>query len=118
MAALGPVGAQSSGPVIIPTYFHVVHKQDGTGNVSIATVHDQIAVLNDAFKPTGFQFELLETTRTANDAWATGTFDCELEMKAALREGTAETLNLYSADFPELLGWATLPAGAQTRARA
>jgi hypothetical protein len=81
-------------------------------------VEDQMTVLNAAFESTGFQFELLDTTRTANDSWATltpGTQN-ELDMKTELREGTAETLNIYSAELTDsLLGWAYFPSGACAR---
>lgn len=118
MAALGPAAAQSSGPIVIPTYFHVIHKKDGTGNINDTMVEDQMTVLNAAFESTGFQFELLDTTRTANDSWATltpGTQN-ELDMKTELREGTAETINIYSAELTDsLLGWANFPSGACAR---
>jgi hypothetical protein len=82
-------------------------------------------VLNDAFSglnkgalaATSFQFVLAGVDRTANDAWfdalAPGTTQ-ERDMKAALRQGGADALNIYTADLVGgLLGWATFPSSYQ-----
>jgi hypothetical protein len=59
----------------IPVYFHVVHAEDGTGNVSLADVEEQIDVLNITFGgmttgyDTGFRFTLADVDWTGNDAW-------------------------------------------------
>ena len=36
---------------------------------SDAALSAQLEVLNDAFEPVGFQFNLLNTTRTINEYW-------------------------------------------------
>jgi hypothetical protein len=36
---------------------------------SDAALSAQMEVLNDAFEPVGFQFNLLNTTRTINEYW-------------------------------------------------
>jgi hypothetical protein len=66
MAALGPVDTAQTGPIVIDTYFHLIHGTDGAGNNSQAMVEAQMKVLNDAFAPE-FQFNLVETTRTPNN---------------------------------------------------
>jgi hypothetical protein len=99
----------------IPVYFHVI--TDGsTGDVSPATVDDQMTVLNLAYGgfygglDTGFQFELADLDYTDNADWyAQATFADELEMKAALKQGQATALNVYSTSGGDFLGWAYYP---------
>lgn len=113
MAARGPVSAMASTPTVIQTYFHILHKTDGTGNISDQMVKAQIDVLNAAYASAGFQFNLVETTRTPNNAWyslGSGT-SSENQAKNALRRGTAQHLNIYAAELSGgLLGWATFPS--------
>ena len=53
--------------------------------------------MNQAYGPSGFQFNLLGTDFTANDDWAAAGqgSQAELEMKTSLHKGTYENLNLY-----------------------
>ena len=39
------------------------------GNVLDSQISDQIAVLNSVYKPIGFSFQLIKTTRTVNADW-------------------------------------------------
>ncbi|GAA1783551.1 zinc metalloprotease [Streptomonospora arabica] len=111
----GPGAAQQI-DVTVPVAVHIVHAEDGTGNVSNGTVREQIAVLDEAFggglagADTGFGFDLAETTRTANNAWFSDFAEHEEEIKDRLRQGGAETLNLYITDLGEgVLGQAAFP---------
>jgi len=98
---------------VIPVYFHVITSSSGQGALSPQTVQSQMAVLNDAFAGTGWSFNLVATTTTANNSWFTagnGT-TAERQMKAALRQGGAGALNIYSTNpGGGLLGWATFPS--------
>jgi hypothetical protein len=70
-------------------------------------------VLNAAFASTGWRFNLAGTTRTNNDSWYTMTpgSTAETQAKAALRQGSADDLNIYLANIGGgLLGWATFPS--------
>lgn len=63
-------------------------------------VQGQIDLLNESYKPHGFSFKLIETTRTINESWADiGTSpvkpSTEGEMRAALRKGGYQDLNLF-----------------------
>jgi hypothetical protein len=95
----------------ISVYWHVINN-GSEGNVSDQAIASQISVLNAAFASTGWQFNLVATTRTTNSTWYTcsgGT--CESQMKNALRQGTADDLNIYSNNMGGgLLGWATFPS--------
>jgi hypothetical protein len=122
----GATAAAAFAPVEIPVRFHVIAKdrgQDG-GNVSRARIDAQIQVLNDAYAPHGFSFELERVTRSFEPQWfnliaSNGAEPRyfrgggkEVAMKKALYDdSTSETLNIYSASLGQfLLGWAYYPS--------
>jgi hypothetical protein len=102
----------------VPTWFHIVHHADGTGNVSNQAVRDQLAVLNEGFAGgeggvnTGFRFSLAGITRTANTEWylAGPTTSGERAMKRALKRGGDDTMNVYLTTAGVYLGWAYFPS--------
>ena len=102
-------GAKDSGGVVtIPVYWHVVTSAAGAGNVS-ARIPDQMNVLRDAYAGSKFAFDLKDIEVVANNAWyfaAAGSAD-EAAMKAALRRGGPESLNIYTTNGDVYLGWAT-----------
>jgi hypothetical protein len=100
----------------VPVYFHVI--TDGaTGSLTDRQIADQMQVLNRTFAGgeggarTGFSFRLAGVTRTDNAAWfhAGPGGTNEHSMKATLRQGGANALNLYSTTAGDFLGWAYLP---------
>ena len=110
----------------IRTFVHVITRSDGTGDVTDAQIRDQLDVINAAYAgttspasaPTPFTFELVDTDRTANDAWydwnLTEDFSDEdaeaKEAKRSLHEGGYADLNVYIAGLGSgLLGYATFP---------
>ena len=97
---------------VVNVYFHVI-TNGSTGNVSDATIQSQIDVLNAAYAPFGWSFNLVSVNRTSNAAWFTmapGT-TAERQAKRALHLGSADDLNLYTANpGGGLLGWATFPS--------
>jgi hypothetical protein len=105
------LGAERTGGVI-NVYFHVITNTSGAGDVSNGAIASQINVLNNAYAAWGWSFNLVGTNRTANNTWYTMTPGsvAESQAKATLRQGTAESLNLYTANLGGgLLGWATFP---------
>jgi hypothetical protein len=99
----------------INVYWHVINNGTSTsaGNISDQSIAGQINVLNAAYASTGWQFTLVGTDRTTNASWYTCTpgATCESQMKNALRQGTADDLNIYSNNMGQgLLGWATFPS--------
>ncbi|HZJ55626.1 MAG TPA: zinc metalloprotease [Myxococcaceae bacterium] len=109
--AKGGVGAPKLGTITIPVYVHVITTSSGAGDVS-SRVPRQIAVLNNAYSATGVKFDLVDTNVVVNDAWYNVGFNSKEEkaMKSALRQGGADTLNIYTASLGGgLLGWATFP---------
>ena len=99
-------------PVTINVYFHIIRSSSGAGAVSNQQINQQLNILNDAFAGTA-TFVLADTETTVNDAWFAmepGT-SAERDAKAALRQGSADDLNIYSANpGSSLLGWATFPS--------
>jgi hypothetical protein len=101
----------------VDVYFHVIH--DGaTGNVSNQAIADQITVMNLGYGGmeggfnTGFSFKVVGIDRTDNAAWfnaQAGSAD-ERAMKAALHQGDASDLNIYSSTAEAYLGWAYFPS--------
>ncbi|KAM0789525.1 hypothetical protein ACM66B_000340 [Microbotryomycetes sp. NB124-2] len=108
-----------TGTKTIQVYFHVVRAGTSLsqGNVPDSQIANQIAVMNDNFANSGFQFVLAGTDRTTNSDWfnnAGPNTSQQTAMKRALRKGTKATLNLYSVGFTSgsgagLLGYATFP---------
>ena len=98
----------------INVYFHVIRRGTGTtnGDVPASWITSQINVLNAAYSGTGWSFTLVSTDRTTNSTWFTGCYgSSETAMKNALRQGTADDLNIYTCSpSGGILGYATFPA--------
>jgi pregnancy-associated plasma protein-A len=111
-AAGDPTASRTGG--VVNVYFHVINKGTGIANGDIpqSMINDQIAVLNAANQPWGWSFQLVSVDRTTNASWYVmepGTV-AETQAKNALRQGSADDLNIYSANIGGgLLGWATFP---------
>eukprot|EP01115_Flamella_aegyptia_P003532 TRINITY_DN16171_c0_g1_i2.p1 TRINITY_DN16171_c0_g1~~TRINITY_DN16171_c0_g1_i2.p1 ORF type:complete len:154 (+),score=17.97 TRINITY_DN16171_c0_g1_i2:105-566(+) len=85
----------------INVYFHVIARSTSTadGYLPDSMIQSQMNVLNAAYAPTGWQFNLVAVDRTINSAWFTGCAGTsESAMKNALRRGTAADLNLYTCN--------------------
>jgi hypothetical protein len=101
------------GAGVIDVYFHVIEDGAGGGMVSDTAIAAQMQVLNASFAFTGWSFNLVLVDRTASAAWYNGcdSASIEAEMKAALRQGSADDLNVYTCGPGDgLLGWATFPS--------
>lgn len=106
--------------ITIPVVFHVI-SEDGTranGNITDAMINSQMTVLNQAFAGqtggavTAFGFSLQAINRVTNPAWypIIDGSNAERQMKAQLRTGGKNTLNIYTGLLSDdLLGWATFP---------
>jgi len=115
-------GERAGGPVTVPVAFHVIRRDltpEG-GNVPASQIAAQMKVLNDSFSGrtggarTGFRFELESVDRTTARKWfhLTG-YGQDAAMKAALKVGGPDTLNIYSANLGALLlGYAYLAQDA------
>ena len=108
-------GSRAAGAAAIPVYWHVINNGTGIANGDIPTlqINNQISVLNAAYAGTGYGFVLAAVDRTTNASWYTATngTTAERNMKNALRQGSADDLNIYSNNMGGgLLGWATFPS--------
>ena len=121
-----PHARMANGSVNIKTIFHVIsdHALTSPENSRMNTmIGAQMQVLNDSYSgktagaasDTPFRFTLTRTTHTVNSTWSTvvpGKAGVERDMKKALYEGDATTLNVYVANIGGgLLGWAYFPKG-------
>jgi hypothetical protein len=100
---------------VINVYVHVINNGTSAsqGNISDAMIASQISVLNNAYAPWGWSFNVVSTDRTTNSAWYTAGHGstAETQMKNALRKGGAADLNMYTNNMGGgLLGWATFPS--------
>lgn len=97
----------------VDVYFHVINKGSGLSNGDLPQemIESQLAVLNSSYP--GWNFNLVMVTRTTNLKWFNlrmGT-RAERDMKDTLHQGTAEDLNIYTANLQKsLLGWSTFPS--------
>lgn len=99
---------------VINVYVHVINKGTGIANGDVPTqmINDQISVLNAAYAPWGWQFTVAGTTRTTNATWYNNCYgSSENAMKSALRQGSADDLNIYTCNpSGGILGYATFPS--------
>ncbi len=107
-------------PIVVPIYFHIITTNEGVGDVSDAVIAEQMVALNAGFagtqSPGGFDtkvsFTLAGVDRTANSAWYTCARDTaeDRAMKTALRQGSADDVNIYVRDLPPGIGgWGGFP---------
>lgn len=112
-AALEELGDARATGGTISVYWHTITNTSGQGAPTSAQINNQLSVLNAAYASTGWQFNLVSVDTTANNTWYTVGYGsaAEDQMKNALRQGTADDLNIYSANIGGgLLGWATFPS--------
>ena len=94
---------------LVNVYFHVV--TDGTnGDLRQNDIDGQMRVLNNAYAPWGWAFNLAGVDRTVNADWFNDCYANEKPMKNALHQGTAQDLNIYSCVPGAYLGYATFPS--------
>ncbi|MDI1243480.1 MAG: zinc metalloprotease [bacterium] len=114
-SALGKLGlsAEAAGTTTINTYVHVIRDSSGNGGPDAKMMTDQINVLNAAYSSIGYSFAVAATDYTNNSSWYTAGYGttAETQMKSALRQGSADDLNIYYNNMGGgLLGWATFPS--------
>lgn len=110
---LAATAAATVTAVTIPVYLHIILDTNGAGGLTDKQITDQMQVLNDAYAASGFTFSAPTIDRTRNRSWynlRSGT-KAERDMKAKLRQGGKNALNIYTANLGGgLLGWATFPS--------
>ncbi|MCJ1259743.1 hypothetical protein MMC24_007582 [Lignoscripta atroalba] len=115
--------AQRGQAIVVDTYFHVVSTTDQAKAITPAMVANQYGTLQTFYANANISFNLLGTTYSVNDDWATDADD--VGMKQALRQGGYATLNIYfqtnlstTADgtTSQLLGYCALPTNVTFKA--
>ena len=112
MQAIKARRAAGGGKAIrVPVAFHVIHDSTGAGNLPESQLDEQIRVLNQDFRASGFSFYKVSVDRTRSDTWfAMGYGGNEHYAKRKLAVDPANVLNFYTAELGMgLLGWAYLP---------
>ena len=110
----------TNGATTVKVHFHIITPNGIDGVVTETQIQNQMSVMNAAFVNTPFKFNLTSVTTTVNRNWYTLSpgSKAERDMKTALRRGTAEDLNIYSASPGRgLLGWATFPSSYARRSK-
>ena len=108
------VAAASTTGGVVNVYFHVI--TDGSnGVVRNSEISAQMRVLNDAYAPWGWSFNLAATDRTDNAEWFNDCYSNERAMKDALHQGTADDLNVYTCVPGPYLGFARFPSEYDSR---
>jgi Pregnancy-associated plasma protein-A len=99
------------GQTVVPVRFHIIHHGQ-QGYLPDRQLKAQVALLNRTYAPANVEFKIVDVKLHENDAWfyhQPGT-DAEVEMKTALGQDTAGSLNIYTAEpGGGLLGYATFP---------
>jgi hypothetical protein len=106
---------------IMPLWFHVIYKSDGTGYVNRSTIDAQLEVLNEDYGAqagtpgqfgfnTHVQFELAGVTYTQNDDWFDN--DDEESYKFAMNKDPSKYVNVYTTSASGYLGYAYFPSGS------
>jgi len=106
---------------IMPVWFHVIYKSNGTGYISGSTINAQVEALNEDYAAmagtpgrfgfnTHVQFELAGITYTQNDEWFDS--DDETAYKPALNKDPSRYVNIYTSSASGYLGYAYFPEGS------
>jgi len=110
----------------VPTYVHVISPDGVEAMVPASKVREQVRVLTLSFGgyyggvDTGFGFQLASVDYTVNADWYNAGFGskAERDMKAALRQGGSDALNIYLTTASVYLGWATFPSALKAAGQA
>ena len=107
----------SPGSIEIKVYFHVIRDNNGNGDVSDATLDQQITILNNSFggntggANTPFRFVKACVNRVSNTTWynmSNPGSQQETAAKTALHRGGATDLNFYTINDASS-AWARFP---------
>lgn len=101
----------------VNVYFHVITNDSGEGALAAKDINAQLKVLNDAYSPWGWTFNLVGGETTANTDWFNNCYGSgEAPMKSALHQGGAADLNIYTCNPSDgILGFATFPSSYKSR---
>lgn len=93
-----------SSSITIPVIFHVLYKNNGTGNVPLSQLSKQIDSLNGGYLGSMFTFYLAGVSWTKNDSWYFLDGN-EATITNALSTDPKHVLNIYIGNADPYLGW-------------
>lgn len=99
---------------VVNVYFHVI-TNGSQGALRDSEIASQMRVLNNAFGPWGWSFQLAGTDRTSNAVWFNDCDANEVAMKSALHQGTGADLNVYTCVPGPYLGFSSWPVNYHSR---
>jgi len=104
----GLAAAEATGGSV-NVYFHVI--TDGSnGEIRSSDISAQMRVLDNAYAPWQWSFQLAGTDYTNNAEWFNDCYSNERAMKEALHQGSADDLNIYTCVPGPYLGYARFPS--------
>ncbi|CAI7609514.1 unnamed protein product [Penicillium discolor] len=80
-------------PIEVETWFHIVSRKSESSQVTDDMINSQLSILQQSYADSGISYRLQGVTRHVNDKWASNGDDAA--MKATLRKGSYQTLNVY-----------------------
>ncbi len=104
-------GRDSRNVVNVLIAWHVIHADNGTGQLTASQIAGQVSWLNAAFADHDFIFTLASVDYTANNDWFYNMYDLDGQVKAALSIDPVHHMNVYTASIfsDGVAGYAYLP---------
>lgn len=104
-------------PIAVPVAMNIICNDDGSGDVTDATIEEQMTVLNQGFAGSGISFYLFSVNRIHKTAWTTvDSYMKGRDILDALHTRTEHIVSVYVVDDSsnlggDILGMAILPMG-------
>ncbi len=104
-------GRDSRSIVNVQIAWHVIHADNGSGQLSISQIEGQVSWLNAAFADHEFIFTLVSVDYTENNDWFYNMYDLDSQVKYALAIDPVHHMNVYTASIfsDGVAGYAYMP---------
>ncbi|MEE4355070.1 MAG: hypothetical protein V2I97_01280 [Desulfococcaceae bacterium] len=92
-------------PIEVPVAMNIICNDDGSGDVTDATIQEQMTVLNQGFAGSGISFYLFSVNRICKTAWTkVDSFAEGLDILEALNTRAEHVVSVYVVDDSSNLG--------------
>ncbi|KAL6045081.1 putative Metallopeptidase [Balamuthia mandrillaris] len=97
--------------IYVPLSYHIMKREDGSGDIPNQWVFDQTDALNEAFKDLNIHFSTSSIDRWSNDVWAKCDFDDPTfeDMTERISVNPGRHVQIYACREKGVLGGAFLP---------